>query len=482
MQRGLPIRIHRGSYGQAPLCISGKLCFPILKRGELSMELELATVKEICDTSKTYNLHSWSAQGGLTPKVMVGGEGVYFWDGDGKRYYDMSSQLVNLNIGYGNKKVIRAIQEQAERLAFSAPSFAIDVRSQLAKMVVELAPDNMGKVFFTLGGADANENAIKIAKMVTGRNKIFSRYRSYHGSTYGAANLTGEPRRYTCEPGIPGFVKFFDPYIYRAPVSFDNEEEATKYYIGQLREQILYEGRQAVAAIFLETITGSNGVIIPPKGYLKGIRQLCDEFGILMVCDEVMSGWGRTGKWFAVDHFDVKPDIITFAKGITCGYAPIGGAIVSKKIADFFDDHFLSCGLTYSAHPLGCAAGIATIEYYKETGLIAQAEERGALLGKLLEGIKEKHACVGDVRYIGLFSAIELVKNKETKEPLVEYGQDPEKIMKKILGLLGERGFYTYSHENSLIVAPPLIITEQELKDAMGIMDEVLGEVDRMVK
>ncbi|HEY5586813.1 MAG TPA: aminotransferase class III-fold pyridoxal phosphate-dependent enzyme [Ruminiclostridium sp.] len=444
--------------------------------------MELTTVKEICETSKKYNLHSWSAQGGLEPKVMVKGEGIYFWDGEGKRYYDMSSQLVNLNIGHGNKKVIKAIQDQAERLAFAAPSFAIDVRSQLAKMVVELAPDNMGKVFFTLGGSDANENAIKMAKMVTGRNKIFSRYRSYHGSSYGAANLTGEPRRYTCEPGIPGFIKFFDPYIYRSSVPFESEEAATNYYLVQLREQIIYEGRQSVAAIFLETVTGSNGIIIPPKGYLKGIRDICDEFGILMVCDEVMTGWGRTGEWFAVNNFDVKPDIITFAKGITCGYAPIGGVIVSKEIANFFDENFLSCGLTYSAHPLGCAAGIATIEFYKETGLINQAKERGVLLGKLLEDIKEKHSCVGDVRYIGLFSAIELVKNKQTKEPLVEYGQDPGRIMKKIIGMLGEKGFYTYSHENCLIIAPPLIITDLELESAMVIMDEVLCEVDKMVK
>lgn len=441
----------------------------------------MTTAKEICTISKKYNLHSWSTQGALNPKTMIGAEGIYFWDGDGKRYYDMSSQLVNLNIGYGNKKVIKAIQDQAERLAFSAPSFAIDVRSQLAQMIVEIAPDNMAKVFFTLGGADANENAIKIAKMVTGRNKIFSRYRSYHGSTYGAANLTGEPRRYACEPGIPGFIKFFDPYEYRSLVTFESEEAATKFYIGQLREQILYEGRESIAAIVLETITGSNGVIIPPKGYLQGIRELCDEFGILMVCDEVMAGWGRTGEWFAIDNYGVKPDMITFAKGITCGYAPLGGVIVSKAIAEYFDTHFLSCGLTYSGHPLGCAAGIATIEYYKETGLIEEAKVRGRLLGSLLEDLKANHPCVGDVRYIGLFSAIELVKNKETREPLVEYGRDPEGTMKKIIGMLSSKGFHTYSHENNIIVAPPLIITDEELTDAMTIMDEVLGEVDKMI-
>ncbi len=445
------------------------------------MQQELKSAGEISEISKKYNLHSWSTQGAIKPKVMIGGEGIYFWDGDGKRYYDMSSQLVNLNIGYGNEKVIKAIQDQAGRLAFSAPSFAIDVRSQLARMVVDLAPDNMAKVFFTLGGADANENAVKMARMVTGRHKIFSRYRSYHGSTYGAGNLTGEPRRYPLEPGIPGFVKFFDPYIYRAPVEFATEEAATKYYLAQLREQIIYEGRSSVAAIVLESVTGSNGVIIPPKGYLKGVRDICDEFGIFMICDEVMTGWGRTGEWFAVNHYDVKPDMITFAKGITCGYAPIGGVIVSEEIAAYFDENFMSCGLTYSAHPLGCAAGIATIEFYQEMNLISQAKERGLFLKSLLEELKEKHPCVGDIRCIGLFSAIELVKDKETKEPLVEYGRDPQKLMGKILGMLGERGFYTYTHENCIIVAPPLIITEQELTEALAIMDEVLGEVDQMI-
>ncbi len=445
------------------------------------MHLEIKTGKEISEMSKKYNLHSWSTQGAINPKAIIGGEGVFFWDGDGKRYFDMSSQLVNLNIGHGNKAVIKAIQEQAERLCYASPSFAVDVRSQLAKTVVELAPKNMSKVFFTLAGADANENAIKIAKMYTGRQKFFSRYRSYHGSTYGAANLTGEPRRYTCEPGIPGFVKFFDPYVYRAPVDFPTEEAATKYYLSQLREQILYEGRGSVAAVHMESITGSNGVLIPPKGYMQGVREICDEFGILMICDEVMTGFGRTGEWFAVNHWDVEPDIITFAKGITCGYAPLGGVLVSKKIADFFDGNFLSCGLTYSAHPLGCAAGIAALEFYKEAGLIAQAKERGVLLGELLEDIKSRHASVGDVRYIGLFSAVELVRSKETKKPLVEYGADPEKIMPKIVGKLSEKGFYTYSHENCIIVAPPLIITEAELKEALAILDEVLSDVDAIL-
>jgi len=429
-----------------------------------------------------YNLHSWSAQGGLDPVVVTKAEGIYFWDAGGKKYYDMSSQLVNVNIGHGNKKVIEAIKQQADKIPYIAPACAIDVKAEAARKILEVAPDNMGKVFFTCGGAEANENAIKIARMFTGRHKIFSRYRSYHGATYGAANLTGEPRRFPSEPGIPGFIKFFDPYLYRAPIEFKDEEEASRYYVGQLKEQIEYEGPQNVAAIFLETVTGSNGVIIPPKGYLKGVRELCDEFGILMVCDEVMAGWGRTGKWFAFENWDVKPDLITFAKGVTCGYVPLGGVIVSKKIAEYFNDNVLWCGLTYNGHPIGCAAAIATIDVYKEENLIENAQKMGVVLGGELEKLKAKHACVGDVRYIGLFSAVELVKDKETKEPLVPYGRDPEKVMPRILKMLISEGFWTYYHENIIIVAPPLIIKEEEIKEAMQILDKVLDFVDNMVK
>jgi len=444
-----------------------------------SLHIDAKRVKEL---DKKYNLHSWSAQGALDPAVIMKAEGVYLWDANGKRYFDMSSQLVNVNIGHGNKKVIEAIKLQAEKLPYLEPKYAVDVRAELARKVIEeVAPENMGKVFFTLGGADANENAIKIARMYTGRNKIFSRYRSYHGATYGAANLTGEPRRFPSEPGIPGFVKFFDPYLYRAGIDFPSEEAASKYYVDKFREQVLYEGPKNVAAVFLETVTGSNGVIIPPKGYLAGIREVCDEFGIVMVCDEVMCGWGRTGEWFAVDNWDVKPDIITFAKGITCGYVPLGGVIVSEEIASYFDDHPLMCGLTYSAHPISCAAGIATIDVYKEENLLQNSKNMGKVLGEELEKLKEKHACVGDVRYIGLFSAVELVKDKKTKEALVPYGSDPERIMPKIIKMLFEKGFSTYSHENIIIVAPPLVIKEDELKEAMLVLDDVLGWVDSYV-
>lgn len=442
-----------------------------MKAYELSKE-------EIKQYDKQYNLHSWSANGALDPLVITKAEGIYFWDAEGKKYFDMSSQLVNANIGHGNKKVINAIKEQADRLPFIQPAFAIDVRSQLAKKIIEIAPDNMGKVFFTLGGADANENAVKMARMYTGKFKVFSRYRSYHGSTMGAGNLTGEPRRFACEPGIPGYVKFFDPYLYRAGIDFESEEVASKFYVDKLREQIQYEGPDNVAAIVLESITGSNGVIIPPKGYLEGVRSICDEFNIMMICDEVMAGWGRTGEYFAVNNWNVKPDIITFAKGITCGYVPLGGVIVDKKIAEYFNDNVLLCGLTYSGHPIGCAAGCATLEVYEEEKILENVKAVGKVLGEELEKLKEKHPCVGDTRYIGLFSAVELVKNKDSKAPLVPYGGDKEKIMPKILGKLKQKGFSTYSHENMIIVAPPLIIKETELKEALSILDEVLDFVD----
>ena len=433
---------------------------------------------EIKYNQTTYCLQSWSKQKGLNPIPIEKAEGIYMYDFDGNRYADMSSQLVNLNVGHGNRAIIRAIQEQAEKYCYLSPAYGSEPRGELAKMIIERMPDNMGKVFFTNGGADANENAVKIARMFTGRQKVFSRYRSYHGSTFGAGNLTGEPRRYPLEPGIPGFVKFFDPYIYREQIRFESEEAATTYYIGKLREQLIYEGAENVAAIVLETITGSNGVIIPPKGYLQGVRKLCDEFGIVMICDEVMAGFGRTGKMFAFEHFDIKPDIVTFAKGVTCGYVQLGGVAVSKEIAAYFDDHVLSCGLTYSGHPLACAAGVACLKYYQETNILENVNRAGKVLGEILEEMKSSHKCVGDVRYIGLFSAVELVKSKETREPVGPYGKDPEGIMGKLIGKLKAKGFMTYSHENMIMISPPLIITEDQVREEMKKLDEVLTEFD----
>ncbi|MFP3090131.1 aminotransferase class III-fold pyridoxal phosphate-dependent enzyme [Treponema sp. TIM-1] len=428
----------------------------------------------------TYNLQSWSKQRGLNPVVIEKAEGIYMWDPSGKRYTDMSSQLVNLNVGHGNKAIIEAIKKQADRYCYIGPSYASEPRGELAKLLIELLPDNMGKILFTNAGADANENAVKIAKMFTGRHKVFSRYRSYHGSSFGAGNLTGEPRRYPLEPGIPGFVKFFDPYIYREPLKFGSEKEASDYYLYKLREQVIYEKPDSVAALIVETVTGSNGVIIPPEGYLQGVRRICDEFGILLICDEVMMGFGRTGKMFAFEHFGIKPDIVTFAKGATCGYVQLGGVAVSKPIAAYFDDNFLSCGLTYSGHPLACAAGIACVNFYKENRIIENVVARGAELQEIFKTLKEKHKTVGDVRSIGLMGAVELVKDKATREPVVSYGKDPEGVMKKINGKLAAKGFMTYTHENMILVAPPLIITKEQLAEELQKLDEVLDEVDRM--
>lgn len=440
--------------------------------------MDAKTIKEY---HKQYNLQSWSKQANIDPLPIKDAEGIYLYDFDGNRYTDMSSQLVNLNVGHKNRQIIEAIKEQAEKYCYLAPSYASEPRSELAKMIIELMPDNMAKVFFTNGGADANENAVKIARMYTGRQKVFSRYRSYHGSTYGAGNLTGEPRRYPLEPGAPGFVKFFDPYVYREKIRFNSEKEAAEYYVAKLREQVIYEGPDSVAAIVVETITGSNGVIIPPEGYLKGVRAICDEFGIMMICDEVMAGWGRTGKMFAFENFGVKPDIVSFAKGVTCGYVQLGGVCVSKAISEFFDDHLLSCGLTYSGHPLACAAGVACLNFYKDSNILENVNKSGKALGESLEEMKTVHPSVGDVRYIGLFSAVELVKDKETREPLVPYGKDPEGIMGRLIGELKKRGFMTYSHENMIIVAPPLIITVEQIKEELSKLDEVLYIADEII-
>ena len=439
------------------------------------------TPEEIRETQKAYVLQSWNKQKGLNPIPIEHCDNIYLYDYDGNRYADMSSLHVNMNLGYGNEDINNAIKSKLERYAFISEAYADEDRAELARLIVSLMPDNMGKVFFTNAGADANENAVKIARMYTGRNKIFSRYRSYHGSTFGAGNLTGEPRRYALEPGVPGFVKFMDPYLYRDNLPFETEEECTEFYLRKLEEQIVYENPDNVAAIVMETITGTNGIIIPPKGYLPGVRKICDKYGIMMVCDEVMAGWCRTGKMFAFQNFDVKPDIVTFAKGVTCGYVQLGGVCVSKEIAAYFDDHVLSCGLTYNGHPLACAAGVACVNYYLKHDIAGHVTEVGKVLGELLEEMKAKHPCVGDVRYIGLFSAVELVKDKATREALVPYGKDPEGIMGKVLGMLKARRFMTFGHENMILVAPPLIITEAQLREELAKLDEVLGEVDKMI-
>ena len=440
----------------------------------------MSTIKE---KDKKYNLHSWSAQNKVDPIVVTKAEGIYFWDENGKRYADMSSQLVNSNLGHGNKAIIDAIVEQAQKIPFMGPAFAMDCRSDAAEAVVEATGFKGGKVFFTNAGAEANENAIKIARQYTGKLKIFSQYRCYHGSSAGAGMLTGEPRHFFNEPGGPGFVKYDGPYAYRAPKAcqFANDDEVADFYLELLENQILYEGPEQIAAIWLESVVGSNGVLIAPVKWYQGVRALCDKYDILMVADEVMAGWYRTGKCFAFMNFGYEPDMITFAKGATCGYVPLGGVVMQENIAKFFDETSMGCGLTYSAHPMGCAAAVATINEYKNQDVENKMKATSKILADTLDGYVDTHACVGEVRHIGLFSAIELVKDKATREPLVPFGKDPDGVMGKILGMLKADGFWTYSHENMVVVCPPLTITEEELKEQMTIMDKVLDSVDQMI-
>lgn len=437
------------------------------------------TREQVLAYDHQYNQHAW-LKGNAKAIPVERAEGIYFWDYNGKRYYDMSSELVNVNLGYGNKDIIAAIQKQVEILPYIAPAYASGPRSELAKKIIDLAPDNMAKVFFSCGGSDANEAAIYAARTFTGRNKIFSRYRSYHGSTLGSGNLSGDPRRFAIErPAASGFIKFIDPYVYRSQIHFDSDEEASAYYLHLLEEQIQYEGPNEIAAIEVETITGANGAIIPPNGYLQGLRKLCTKYGILLICDEVMAGFYRTGTAFAFEHWGIKPDIISFAKGVTCGYVQLGGIIISKEIAAYFQDKPFLYGLTYSGHSLACAAGVAAVDYYKKNHIAEHVQKVGKVFGELMEEQKAKHRCVGDVRYIGLLGAVELMKDRDKKIPLVPYGYDENQTMAKIQGLLKERGFATYGRENNINVAPPLIITEEQLREAFTILDEVLTIVDR---
>lgn len=429
------------------------------------------TTKEIVDLNKEYTFFSWSIQSTTNPIPITRAEGIYFWDTDGKRYIDFSSQLMNMNIGHQHPKVIKAIKEQADQLCYAHPGMATEARGILGKKISEVAPGNLKKTFFCLGGAEANENAIKIARFYTGRNKIMARYRSYHGATHGAIALTGDYRRLPVEPAMPGVIHFLDPYCYRCPFGW-TITTCHRECIAHVEEVINYEGPDHIAAIFMEGVTGSNGLIVPPDDYWPAIRQICDKYGILLVSDEVMSGWGRTGKWFAVDNWKTVPDIITTAKGITSGYIPLGAVIVSEPIAEYFNDRMLWCGLTYSGHPLACAAGAATIEVYEEDGLLQNAIVVGKYLGAKLEALKQKHLSIGDVRYIGLFTAIEIVSNRNSKkpiDPLLETGK-----------YLRDHGLFTFIFHNVIFVVPPLCITTNQIDEGLTIVDEALEITDKL--
>jgi len=430
---------------------------------------------------RAHVFHSWSIQGALNPVDIVGAEGVYMWDSSGKKYLDFSSQLVNVNIGHQHPKLVAAIQEQAAKMCTIAPSFANDARSEAARLITELAPGDMNMVFFTNGGAEAAENALRMARISTGRHKVLTTYRSYHGATAGAIALTGDPRRWANETGVSGAVKFWGPYTYRSAFHATNEREECDRALQHLEDVIMVEGPHTIAMIALESVVGTNGILVPPDGYLKGVRELCDRHGIVMMCDEVMAGFGRCGEWFAVDKWNVEPDLICFAKGVNSGYVPLGGVIIGPKIAEFFNDKMFPGGLTYSGHPLACAAAVASIGIFKEEGIVENARMIGdTVIGPELEKIKAKHPSVGDVRGLGVFWAIELVRNRETREPLVPYNASgpAAKPMLDLANACKERNLWPFTHFNRMHVVPPCTITADEAREGLAVIDDVLSIAD----
>ena len=435
--------------------------------------------RQVVADAKEYVLHSWSVQDAVDPIPVAGGEGRYFWDYDGKRYLDFASQLVNVSIGHQHPKIVAAIKEQAEKLCTIGPPMATEARSTLARLLAEVTPGDLQMSFFTNGGAEANENAVKLARWYTGRHKIIARYRSYHGATAGAITLTGDPRRWPAEPGIPGVVRMLDPYTYRCPAG---HPDPCPVCTGapHLEEILQYEGAHTVAAVILETVVGTNGIIVPPDGYLQAIREVCDRHGILLIADEVMAGFGRTGKWFGVDNWNVVPDILTVAKGINSGYVPLGAMIVRKPIADWARDKYFAGGLTYSGHPLACASAIASIEAFKEERIVENSAEMGGVFAERLRELQRKHPSIGDVRGLGCFWGLELVKNRETREPLVPFNATGDAFapVARVAKAALERGLYLMTHWNVIIVAPPLTITRDEIDEGIGVLDEALSIAD----
>ena len=435
--------------------------------------------KQIQELDRKHVLHSWSVQNQISPLPVAGAEGRYFWDYEGNRYLDFASQLVNVNLGHQHPKVVAAIKEQADKLTTIGPPMAHETRSELARLIAEVTPGDLTMSFFTNGGAEANENAIKLARWYTGRHKIVARYRSYHGATAGAITATGDPRRWAAEPGIPGIVRMLDPYTYRCPAG---HPDPCPVCTGapHFEEIVQYEGPQNVAAVIMETIVGTNGVIVPPDGYLQSIREVCDRHGILLILDEVMAGFGRSGKWFGCEHWDVVPDIITVAKGINSGYVPIGAMVIREPLAEWVQDKYFAGGLTYSGHVLACAAAIASIEAFQEEGVVENSASMGEALGAGLAQLQERHASIGEIRGKGLFWGIELVRDRETREPLVPFNASGEAMAP--MAALGkaamERGLYLMTHWNVILVVPPLTIIREELDEGLGILDEVLALVD----
>ena len=433
---------------------------------------------------RAHVFHSWSAQGLIDPVVIAGASGSRFWTDDGTSYLDFTSQLVNMNIGHPHPRMVAAIKEQAERLCTVAPIFANDMRSEAARLIAERAPGDLDMVFFTNGGAEAAENAVRMAKMHTGRLKVLTTYRSYHGATAGAISLTGDPRRWANEPGMPGAVKFWGPYTYRSAFHSADDAQECERALQHLSDVLMVEGPHTVAAIALESVVGTNGILVPPPGYLQGVRDLCDQHGIVMICDEVMAGFGRCGEWFAVQHWDVTPDLICFAKGVNSGYIPLGGVVISQRIADTFRERAFQGGLTYSGHPLACATAVASINIYEDEGVIDHARHLGTdVIGPALAEIAEKHPSVGEVRGLGVFWAIELVKDRATREPLVPYnaaGADA-KPMADVAAACKQRGLWPFTHFNRMHVVPPCTISDDDAREGLAIIDEALSVADGYV-
>lgn len=433
------------------------------------------------DDDLAHVFHSWSAQGSVDPLVIAGGEGAWIWTEDGTRYLDLSSQLMNVNIGHQHPKLIAALKAQADTLATLAPFHATAARSKAATAIAAHAPGDLDVVFFTNGGAEANENAIRMARLHTGRHKVLAAYRSYHGATAGAITLTGDPRRWPSEPGAPGIVHFWGPYPYRSAFATTTEADETTRALAHLADTIMVEGPDTIAAIILEPVVGTNGILVPPPGYLAGVRDLCDQHGIVFIADEVMAGFGRCGEWFSVDHWDVVPDLICFAKGVNSGYVPLGGVIISQRIADTFRERPFPGGLTYSGHPLACATAAASVAIFEEEGLVERSRQLGEeVLGPELGALAAHHPSVGDVRGLGCFWAIELVRDRDTREPLVPFnGSGPAAApVAEVVGALKKAGYLVFSHFNRIHVTPPLVIEEADLRAGIAAIDDALHLAD----
>ena len=433
---------------------------------------------ELREAHAHHVLTPWGVQGTLNPPMIVRGAGSFLYDSDGNRYLDLASGLISVNLGHSHPKVVNAIQDQATRLCYAAPSFFNDARAELAAELTKLMPwGEGGRVFFTTGGAEANEDAVKMVRMVTGRAKILTAYRSFHGSAPGAGTLTGENRRWANEPGIPNVVHFWTPYPYRSPFYTNDPKVEVERALEHLELVVNYENPASIAAILLEPVVGSNGVIVYPEGYLQGVRELCDRHNIMLIADEVMTGFGRTGSVFAHARLGFVPDMITFAKGVTSSYLPLGGVLVRESLASYFDDHALMCGHTYSGHPMSVAAGVATLRVYREEGLYERGREIEGWLRTGLEELQRKHPVIGEVRGLGSFFALELVKDRATREPLVEWQGKSQGPMPAFYGELRKRGAHTFGRYNVVMVAPPLTVTRAELDEGLRALDGALASL-----